>query len=283
MIFHEPETVENAVALLGSSDDARCLAGGATLVAMMNAELVAPPILVSLRRIKALKRFERRDDGSVVIGAMTTHQSVASSALLTGGQQVVRHAARTIGHPAIRNMGTMGGSICHGDSAADYPAALVAADATIRIAGPGGLRDLRADGFFVDDLETDLDPGELVTEIHVPAGPAGAVGVYEKHARVDGDFATVSVAVVAALEGEICRYIALALGSCGPAPVRVAAAEQRLTGSTLSDPDILAACGALLEASDPLDDFRGSAEYRKQLIPVLVRRALKRAVVEGIS
>ena len=277
MRYHEPATLDEALALLADEEDARCLAGGATLVAMMNAQLVEPSALVSLRKLDDLKRIARADDGAVSIGAMTTHKRVAASDQLTGGHAVVRDAARLIGHPAIRNMGTIGGSISHGDAAADYPAALVAADATVSIAGKAGSRDVPIGEFFVDFLETAIEPGELVTEVRLPPPAQGSVGVYEKFARVEGDFATVSVAVVLSMRDGACERIRVSLGGCGPVPVRSDAADERLTGSSLSEDDVAHASEALVAACDPVDDFRGSAEYRLMLVPTLLRRAIESA------
>ena len=195
MRFHQPETVDDAVRLLADDEDARCIAGGATLVAMMNAQFVEPSALVSLRDIAELKSIERHDDGSVRIGAMARHRAIAEFDSFDGGQSIVRDAARVIGHPAIRNMGTIGGSISHADAAADYPAALVAADAAIEIAGAGGNREIEAAAFFVDFLETALEAGEIVVGVRLPAR-AAATSAYEKFARVEGDFATVSAAAV---------------------------------------------------------------------------------------
>jgi len=277
MKFYEPTTVDEAVRHLAADPDNRCLAGGATLVAMMNAQLVEPAGLVSLAKVEGLKGITRGSDGAVTIGAMTEHQAVADSDLFEGGHALVRDAARLIGHPAIRNMGTMGGSISHADAAADYPAALVAAAADIEIAGPGGRRTLPARAFFVDYLQTALEPGELVVAIRLPPAPAGAVSAYRKFARVDGDFATVSAAVVLAMDGDSCRHIRLAIGACGPVPVTVEGAEQALIGTALGDRDIQTACDMLVAACDPVDDFRGSAEYRLKLVPVMVRRAIDAA------
>ena len=274
MNYHEPATLEEAAALLAADEDARPLAGGATLVAMMNAELVEPTALVSLRRIAALDGISAAGDGTVTIGAMTTHHALANTEALDGGQAIVRRAARVIGHPAIRNMGTIGGAIAHADPAADYPAALVAAGATIEAFGPGGTRDIGADEFFVDFLETSLEPGELVSAVRLPASPHGATSAYEKFARVDGDFATLSVAVVAVMDGGTCSHLRVALGSAGPTPVRAQAAEAALVGTALDDDAIAAAAAILIEASDPLDDVRGSSEYRMMLVPELLRRAI---------
>jgi carbon-monoxide dehydrogenase medium subunit len=171
-------------------------------------------------------------------------------------------------------MGTIGGSIAHADPAADYPAVLVAADATIEAVGPNGVRDIPAREFFVDYLETSLEQGELVSAVRLPASPKGAASHYEKFARVDGDFATLSVAVVAAMDGGTCSHIRVALGSAGPAPVFADAADAALRGTALGDDAVAAAAAILAEASDPLDDVRGSAEYRLLLVPELLKRAI---------
>ena len=193
MRFHQPETVDDALKLLADDEDARCIAGGATLVAMMNADLIAPSALVSLRSIAELKAIDRGNDGSVRIGAMAKHKAVASFDSFDPGQAVVQEAAQVIGHPAIRNMGTIGGSISHADAAADYPAALAAADAAIEIAGANARREVGATDFFIDYLETALEPGEIVVGVRLPAS-ADAASAYAKFARVEGDFATVSAA-----------------------------------------------------------------------------------------
>jgi carbon-monoxide dehydrogenase medium subunit len=208
---------------------------------------------------------------------MTLHQTVADSELFEGGHALVRDAARLIGHPAIRNMGTMGGSISHADSAADYPPTLVAAGAEIEVAGAKGRRSVPAGDFFVDYLTTALEPGELVTAIKLPPAAKGAVSAYQKFARVEGDFATVSAAVVLSMDGARCKDIRIAVGACAPVPVRVSDAEAALRGTTLDKRAIDSACEILAGACDPVDDFRGSAEYRLMLVPVLVGRAVAAA------
>jgi aerobic carbon-monoxide dehydrogenase medium subunit len=260
MSFHQPSTLGEAISLLAQNSDARCLAGGQTLVAMMNAQLAEPTTLVSLRRLQELREFAFGADGVVSIGAMVPHSEVAAETRLTGGLGVIREAAQVIAHPAVRNLGTMGGSLCHADPNADYPAAVVAADAEIEIAGPEGRRHVPAAKFFLDYLTTVLEPGELVIAVRVPSPPSGAVGVYEKFARVDGDYATVSVALVLAMNGGRCSHIGLALGACGPTPVRAEEAEAALKGNELADSDLEKACAILVEACDPMDDVRGSSE-----------------------
>lgn len=283
MEFHGPSTVGEAVSLLAADEEARCLAGGATLVAMMNADLVMPSALVSLRHIEALRGISTDAGGGQRVGAMATHREVATADGLEGAHALLSETARVIGHPAIRNMGTIGGSIGHGDPQADYPGALAALDAAVELQGPDGTRTVAAVDFFVDYLETALQPGELITAVILPPSPAGAHGAYEKFARVEGDYATVSVAAVVAMEDDRCSHVRVALGSCGPTPVRARAAEERLKGSGLEDSDIAEAAAILRDECDPVDDVRGSGEYRMMLVEPLLGRALRAAAAKGES
>lgn len=273
----QPTTVAEAIAFANAAGDARFLAGGQTLVAMMNAELVEPEALISLRRIAELGTIARRDDGAVRIGAMATHAAIAACGDFSPAQRILAQAARVVAHPAVRNAGTIGGAIAHADPAADYPAALTAAAAMVHVAGAGGERTIPVDAFFVDYLETALEDGEMVTAVELPAGAAGAVAVYEKVARVDGDFATLSLALVAVPDGDGFVAVRLALGSVGPTPVRAAAAEAALTGRNVGAAEIAEAAAALVAASDPVDDLRGSAAYRRRLVPGVLARAIAAA------
>jgi carbon-monoxide dehydrogenase medium subunit len=279
--FHMPTSLQEAARLLAADPEAKCLAGGATLVAMMNAGLVQPSALVSLRKIDGMAGITRHADGSVRIGAMTRHRATAISSDLKSGQTVVKQAASVIANPPVRNMGTMGGSIAFADPGADYPPALVAADAEIELVGGNGLRRIKAADFFIDWYQTALEPGELVAAIHLPAGNAQSIGYYDKLARVEGDYATASVAVVLTMAGQSCAGVAVAVGACGPKPVRLAEAERKLVGSSLDDASLAAAGALLAEAADPVDDVRASADYRRLVIPRLVRRAVRAALIRA--
>ena len=274
----QPTTVDEAIGLLTEESDARYLAGGQTLVAMMNADLVEPGALVSLRKVAELHDIEQGADGAVRIGAMATHAAVAGFSSFTPAQEIVAKSAQVIAHPAVRNAGTIGGSIVHADPAADYPAALTVADAVVNAAGPAGARVIPIAEFFVDYLETSLVDGEIVTSIELPPGPAAAVTVYEKIARVDGDFATLSLALVGVREDGGFASLRIALGSAGPTPVRVMETEQRLTGRAITQADIDDAGEALVGACDPIDDIRGSSAYRLKLVPRVLTRAIDTAL-----
>jgi len=279
--LHTPTSLQEAARLLAADPEAKCLAGGATLVAMMNAGLVQPSAIVSLRKIDGMAGIKRHADGSVRIGAMTRHRATATSSDLKAGQAVVKHAASVIANPPVRNMGTMGGSIAFADPGADYPPALVAADAEIELIGGNGSRRIKAADFFTDWYQTTLEPGELVAAIHLPAGDLHSIGHYDKLARVEGDYATASVAVVLTMAGKSCAGIAIAVGACGPKPVRLAEAERKLIGSDLEDTSLAAAGALLAEAADPVDDVRASADYRRLVIPRLVRRAVRAALAQA--
>lgn len=273
MKYLEPETIDEAITALASAEDARCLAGGATLVAMLNAELLDPKVLVGLRKIPALRGISRTANG-IRIGAMTTHNEIAADDRLIGAMALLRSAGGQIAHDAIRHVGTIGGSIAHADPSADWPAAVTAADASIEIASSSGTRSMSVDEFFLGYLQTAVQPGEIITAIDIPSGPNNARGHYLKFARVDGDYATASIAIVIAMNGKRCDYARFAAGACGPSPLRVVAAEERLVGTELTAEDIAAAGELLAAEADPVSDVRGSSEYRRLLIPRLLKRAI---------
>jgi aerobic carbon-monoxide dehydrogenase medium subunit len=274
--IHSPGSVQDAVRLLGGSGDVRCLAGGATLVAMMNAGIAEPTELVSLAGIEELRGISSLSDGSLRIGAMTRHRETAADARLSGTLAVVRAAANRIANPPVRNMGTMGGSVAFADPAADYLPALAAASAEMEIVGPEGSRRVAAKDFFVDWYTTALQPGELLVAIHLPP-PLDGVGLYDKLARVSGDFAIVSVALSVARVKGSCTRVGLAIGGCGPKPVRDDDVDRMLMETDLGDDAVRRAGALLAEAADPVDDVRASAAYRRLAIPRMVGRIVARA------
>ncbi|MCY1017177.1 FAD binding domain-containing protein [Pyxidicoccus sp. MSG2] len=276
MRYAEPETVEEGLSLLSTTEDARCLAGGASLVSMMNAGQASPAMLVSLHRIHELATTTETAEG-LWLGAMSTHRAVATEARLRGAMEVVRSAASQLAHPAIRNMATLGGSLCLADPRTELPSALVAASARVEVAGPSGRRTLPVEQFLVGAHQTSLGRGELLTRVFIPRGVSGAVGHHLRFSRVSSDYPTVSVSLVLAMDGDTCRHARVVLGSCGPVPLHVDAADAVLVGSRLDAHDVAEAGRLLVQASAPPDDVRGSAEYRRMLIPRLLGRALSQA------
>ena len=273
MKYIEPASLAEALEILSEDDEARCLAGGATLVAMLNADLVEPSTLVGLRRIDELGGITVTGD-HVRIGAMTTHAQIAADDRLTGNAAVVRDAAGQIAHPAIRNMGTIGGSVCHADPNADFPGALVAANAALEAVGASGTRQIPADEFFLDYLETSLEEDEILSAVLVPVEPAGAGGRHLKFSRTHGDYATVSISLVLVTDDNTCSYARVAVGSAGPVPIHLDEVDALLTGSELTAGAVNEAGRKLAQAADPVDDVRGSAEYRRMIIPGLLQRAV---------
>jgi carbon-monoxide dehydrogenase medium subunit len=273
--YHRPATVEEAAKLLAGIDGARCLSGGATLVAMMNANLAEPKAIVSLAGIAELAGIAPVAGGGFRVGAMTRHRETAEDERLTGTLAVLRNAARQIANPPVRNMGTIGGSIAFADPAADYPPALVAANAEVEIAGAAGRRRVAAQDFFVDWYTTALAPGELVAAVYLPA-PRDGAGLYKKLARISGDFAIASVALTVAKEkGGVSARIAI--GGCGPKPIRADDVDALLSAK-FGDPATATAAGEkLAAAADPVDDVRASADYRRLVIPRLVAATVAEA------
>ncbi len=268
--LYRPRSVAEATGLLAQDPSAKLLAGGATLVAMLNAGVLQTQALISLSGIGEISGIGVLPDGRIRIGAFTRHRETAACELLFGGANAVRSAASQIANATVRNMGTIGGSIAFADPGLDYPAALVAARAQIELATVAGRRVVPAQEFFVDWYLTALAPGELVAAVLLPAPQRGAAGVYVKHGRVAGDYATASVA--ACLGGDGAMRVAV--GACGPKPLALDEADALLSKDRSSA--ALARAGAMLEAiADPLDDVRGSAQYRRQLIPRLLSRAVR--------
>ena len=262
MEYVVPDTLADACRALGAQG-AQCLAGGQSLVAMMNVGLAAPERLVSLRRIAALRGIATARDGGLRIGAMTTHAELARLRSDVPGAMLLARAARVVAYPAIRNRGTIGGSVALADPAADYPVALVAADATIELASAGRTRDVPARDFFRGMFETALAPGEIVAAIRIPPG-AGSGTAYEKLSLVAGDFAILSVAAI------VGRNTDVAIGGYAMRPLL-------LTGLSAADVEALGIARRLDAFGEPPSDHRASAAYRRRVAPELVLRAVRAA------
>jgi carbon-monoxide dehydrogenase medium subunit len=255
------ESVEHAIELLGSRDGAKVLAGGHSLLPAMKLRVARPGLLVDVGRLAEL-RYVREADGGVAIGTLTRHHDLVHDVLLREHCPVLAHTASLVGDPQVRHRGTIGGSVAHGDPASDLPTVLVALDAELVARGPDGERTIPAADFFRGVFETALGPRDVLTEIRVPA----ATGTYLKFNRRAQDWATVGVAV-ARTNGDV----RVALTSMGPTPLRASAVEQALASGTA--PEEAAELAA--EGTDPPSDTSGSADFRRHLARVLVKRALE--------
>ncbi len=257
-------SVAEAVSILAGDEDAKLLAGGHSLLPLMKLRLAAPSTLIDIGRISELSFIEDRGD-FVAIGALTRHRDLETSAVLAASVPILAHVASLVGDPAVRHRGTIGGSVAHGDGASDLPAAILALDATIVAQGVGGERTIAAVDFFKGFLETDLRPGEVLTEIRVPKVHGG--WSYQKFNRRAQDWAIVGVAAVTNGSTRI------SLVNMGSTPLRATASEGAInSGASIADAAALAA-----EGLDPPSDLNASADYRRHLATVLVRRALEEA------
>jgi aerobic carbon-monoxide dehydrogenase medium subunit len=274
--YFAPTALAEALTILAEYPEAKAIAGGATLVAMMNARVMEPSILVSLAGIAELQGIHKQADGSIRIGAFTRHRESAAHDALSGDAFVVRSAASQIANATVRNMGTIGGSIAFADPSLDYPPALVALGASIEMCSTQGKRVVSAREFFVDWYTTALAPSELVSAVILPKPDSSGRGLYVKHARVAGDYAIASVAACRSGAGQW----RVAVGACGPTPLFDEQANGLLSADT-SDAAIAKASEGLVAAADPVDDVRGSAEYRRLLIPRMLRKAIR--AVESAS
>jgi aerobic carbon-monoxide dehydrogenase medium subunit len=267
--YERADSVDAAIALLQQhGDDAKLLAGGHSLLPLMKLRLASPAVLVDIGRLSDLSYV--RDGGDhVAIGALTRHHDVANDASLASECPIVSHTAGLIGDPQVRHMGTIGGSVAHGDPASDMPTVLLALDATFVAKGPSGDRTIAAGEFFSGLFETALNADEVLTEIRVPK-TAGRGWSYQKFQRRSQDWAIVGVAAV--MSGSN-GGAAIAYTNMGEAPLRATGVEQALSsGSSAADASQHAA-----EGTNPPSDTFASAEYRNALAGVLVRRALEEA------
>jgi len=267
--YEVAESVEHAISLLGSREDTKALAGGHSLLPVLRLRLARPSLLVDVARIDGLS-YVRDAGDSIAIGALTRHHDVATAPLLEEHCPIVPYAARLIGDPQVRHRGTIGGSLAHGDPASDLPAVVLALDAEIDVAGAGGVRTIRAAEFFRGVFETAVGPHELVTEVRVPKQSGDHVWSYLKFRRRAQDWATVGVAAVARRSNGGVGEAAISLVSMGATPLRAAASEAAWNAG--DDPGPVAA-----EGTEPPSDTNGSADYRRHLVQVLVRRAVEEA------
>ena len=275
--YHRVDTVEDALERLGElGDDAKVLAGGQSLVPMMNFRIVRPPALVDITRVPDLK-YVARDDGTLRIGALALHREIehADDDLL-GGFSVLKAAAPLVGHFPIRARGTFGGSVAHGDPASEWCMLTMLLDGEIVARGPDGERVIPASDFFLGFFTTALEPGEILTEVRLADPPNGAA--IEEFARRHGDFAIVAAAAAVDVEDGACTRARVVVGGVDEVPLRVEAAEEVLAGSDLGAEAIEEAAQGAARAVEHGSDIHGSSEYRKKLTAVLLRRALTRAV-----
>jgi aerobic carbon-monoxide dehydrogenase medium subunit len=278
--FYSPQTLDEALTLLDEhQDNGRAMAGGTALIVLMKQSLLDADHLVSLARVPGLSAIRSEADG-LHIGALTRHREVETSSLVREHSPLISDVYRNVATVRIRNVATVGGGIAHADPAQDPPPGLIALDARLRLVSKNGERTLPINEFFQDYYETAIQPGELLTDVIVPPVAADVRTVYLKFLpRTADDYATVAVAAKAQLENGIVRNLRVALGAAGPTPVHATNVQQALEGQQATPDNIRRAAETVADQVDPLDDFRGSSDYKRDMAVVFTRRALERVLL----
>ncbi len=274
-----PTNLKEALSLMAKlKEDAKILAGGHSLIPMMKLRVLSPRIIVDINKIKELSYIKVKGK-NIHVGALTRHHEIESSDIINKYLPILSDAAKVIGDPQVRNMGTIGGSLAHADPAADYPPITLALNATIKAKSLRGERKIMASKFFLDIFTTTLKPTELLTEVIFPLPSGKSGGAFAKFERKAGDFATVSAAVQIALdERERVKSVGIGLGAAGPKPIKATKAERLMVKKKVDDNLIEKVAERAKEEAEPISDLRGSAEYKKEMIAVYVKRALKKAL-----
>ncbi len=279
-----PRTLEEACSLLSThGDEARLLAGGTDLLPQIKRREQHPRYLIGLKAVPGLDHIDFEPSRGLRIGALATLGAVAGSPPVREHFEVLAQAVLAMASPQVRNLGTVAGNLCHASPAADTASPLIALGATLRLVSPGGERSVPVEDFFGGPHRTVLGDDELVAEIQVPPPPPHSAGVYLKHTRRAAmDLAIVAVAVLMTMEAGVCRDIRIVLGAVAPTPIRATEAESRLRGERPDDSLLEEAAALAASAARPVTDIRGSAEYRKEMVHVIARRALAGALEKGL-
>jgi len=271
--YTAPDTLEEAIqAVTDGGEDAKLLAGGHSLLPLMKLRLAAPTLLVDLRKVPGLHGIQR-ENGNWRIGALTPHAALEHTPELG----IVSKTAGTIADPQVRNRGTIGGSLAHGDPASDLPAVMLICDASVTLQGAGGnQRSVAANDLFRNYLETAIEPAEVLTEVRMPVYDGWGFS-YQKFNRRSEDWAMVAVSVLLKQTGDVCEDVRVGLTNMASVPLRAGAVEEALRGQPLNKESIARAADQAAEGTDPPADLNASADYKRHLARVLTRRALEEA------
>ena len=271
-----PSKISDAIAMLQKhGEEAKILAGGHSLIPAMRLRLSEPGYLIDISGIQGLD-YILEESGQLRIGAMTREASLEESQIVRENFPILLDTVKMIADPSVRNLATVGGNLAHGDPANDHPATMLALGAIVVVEGPNGSREIGIDDFFPDFFTTALEPEEILTEIRIPSPPSGSGGAYLKIERKVGDYAAAAVACQLNIDsGGSIQNIGIGLTNVGSTPIRASSAEQLLQGKN-PDEKMIAEAGRLSAAdSEPMEDLRGSAEYKRALVDELTQRAIK--------
>lgn len=276
--YHAPGSVDDAIALLSQyGDEAKILAGGHSLLPMMKLRFAEPEHLIDINNIGSLKGI-REENGEIVIGSMTSENALIASTLLQEKCPMLPEAAKMIADPQVRNRGTIGGDISHGDPGNDHPALMLALDATFTLVGPNGARQVAAADFFLGTFFTALEADEIMTEIRIAPQAANTGASYQKLKRKTGDYATAAAAAVISMSGDTCQSASISLTNLGATAMRASAAEAVLTGQVINEDLINQSAAKAMEICDPAEDLRGDAAYKTHMGGEMTRRAIRAAM-----
>ena len=273
--YHDPKTLAEAVGLLGKLDNAKLLAGGQSLMPMLNMRFVLPDHVIDLNRVEGMSGI-KESAGALEIGAMTRQRDLEFSDLIKAKCPLLHQAIMHIGHRQTRNRGTIGGSLCHLDPAAELVSVCTAHDATVVAAGPNGTREIAFADFPAGYLTPAIELNEIVTSIRIPLWPAGHKAAFIEFSRRHGDFAIVSAAALLQIEGGKISRASVTVGGVAVAPVRATEVEQAITGQAPTSELFAKACESC-RSFEAMADIHASADYRQHLAAVLSRRALEKA------
>jgi carbon-monoxide dehydrogenase medium subunit len=270
-------SVDEAISLLQRhGPESRLLAGGHSLIPMMKLRLAFPEVLIDIHKLDGELRYVREDGEELRVGALARHRDLLESSLIRERYTLLADAEKFIADPLVRNMGTVGGSFAHADPAEDLPAAFVALGADVVVRGPQGERTIAVEDLQVGPFETVIEPDEILTEIRVPRAPQGSS--YFKVERRAGDYASAALGVAVWMSGEEIEDARIGMCAVGPTTLRARGAEEVLKGQR-PDAELYKRAGArAAEECDPMDDVRGTPEYKRDLVRVLLRRAMELAV-----
>lgn len=278
--YLQSKTVEQAInSLIKYNGNARVIAGGTDLVVQMRKKLVAPQALVDIGEVSGLSYISYDGKKGLKIGALTTIRALEKSTLLQKMYPVIPQAASQLGSVAIRNVATIGGNLCNASPSAETAPALIGLSASAKIVGPEGERMIPIEEFFTGPGNTVLKRGELLVEVNVPVLPSNTKGVYLKHGiRGSIDLAIVGVAAIITLDGEVCKDIKLVLGAVAPTPMRARRAEELIKGKKIEEDLVNQVAKVASEEARPISDVRATAEYRKEMVKVFTRRAIREVI-----
>ena len=276
--YFNPQSVQEAIELLDRyGDEAKIIAGGQSLVPMMNFRLARPEILIDITGIKELDYVKTEGD-ELVIGALTRERDIEQSPLVVEKWPILSKAISFIGHSAIRNRGTIGGSLVHADPSAEIPTSLCALNGNVKVVGPSGEKILEPEEFFMTYLTTSLEPSDLLVEVRIPALPEKTGWSFGELSRRSGDFAIVAVGILLFTEtAGVCREARISMGGVAPTPVRAEEAEALLAGQKITEKLIAEAAQQAAEETDTEPDYHASAEYRMDMARVFVKKGLQEA------